>query len=461
MIIRKRNWKSVFASSYMRNDVIKNLILFFSCIVAMSSLLLTTGFYHGSNIMIDKAKNSLVDSGNFQVSIKEYYDNGDSPIRLVRTSRPSKEEMAFLSDVVPSAIIANDYANLFPGDYQLLDNDEPLTEMSFIPVHSFTYLSSKRDLLVTGSLPYRNDMSDICVNEKAVERLGLANDEAIGHRLFLSVSTKITYIHENVMVEDAFFFESPLRICAVFRELSFLNVPKIFYSHSVLERMLEYYVLEDISEARQEETTCLALFSLLSNDDYLANYRMRVFVLDSLEIPLMDNLSAMLDQSDSSIVLTSDASLVKSTYEQLTRASFYSMLVFAFVAMLGTGSIMAIGSFSNYVFNKKDSAILSCLGARRSDIHAIFLRQSMAIICLSALISVGISMILQQALNTLLERYVALERIIAIPWQSLFGIPFALPLILLIVSILFSLVFTIVPLSLYKAQPILQELRDQ
>lgn len=460
MRLIRRNWKSVFAWSYMKNDFTKHVILFLSCLVALSSLLLTIGFYSGSNQAIDEAKNSLVDSFNYQISVKEYHDSSHSPIRLVRTSRPALEEIGFLSTAVPSVIISNDYQNLFPGDYRLQSGNKDVVGMSFIPIYSFTLMEQRRHLLMQGKIPSGESINDICINEEGLKTLGIDITSAIGHKLDLFIKTKISLAFNDATISDVFYYDGQLRICAVFKELTFLNTPRIFFSQSALETLLANHLLEDVSEVRETPTTCLDLFMILDNNHPLLNFQLRVFAADLIDIDLLDKMGELLRQNNSRFTLFSDASSLIKTYQQLTTASFYSMLVFAVIAMVGTCSIMAIGSFSNYVFNKKDSAILSCLGARKSDIRNIFINQTALILSVSAIVSLFVAWFLKQCLNELLIDMFGSGTMIDIPYASFCNVLFGLPLMIVALAVVVSVIFTTIPLALYKSRPILDELRD-
>jgi ABC-type antimicrobial peptide transport system permease subunit len=153
--------------------------------------------------------------------------------------------------------------------------------------------------------------------------------------------------------------------------------------------------------------------------------------------------------------------MIQKTYQELMNATFYSMVVFVIIAIIGTCSIIATGSYSLFIAKKKDSAILSCLGARRRDVIKIFVDYTVAIVIGAALVSLPISLYLERTANNLLYQYFMFKNLIAIPYASFLKTPFLLLFILIASSLVVSCGCTILPILVYKKFSLAEELRDE
>jgi hypothetical protein len=175
----------------------------------------------------------------------------------------------------------------------------------------------------------------------------------VGQKLTIYIKTKITIDDEyNSVIEEVFLWQKEMMISGIFEELSFLNTPKIFYSHVAFEELLENYYLEDISDHFNRDISCLDIFRIIADNHYLTNYDFNVFVLSKDDLPVVSEISKKLESSGSNLALESSSLLIKNTYQELTKAAFYSMLVFLVIALVGTCSIMAIGAYS-IMFRKR------------------------------------------------------------------------------------------------------------
>lgn len=460
-MMKLSNWKDVFAWSYLKSDATKTIILFCSCFVSFTSLLLASGFYFGSNQSLEQTARNIVDSSHFQVSKKEYLATEGSPLSLVRSTRPSIADISFIDKHVSNFAITNNYQRLFPGNFRLSIGEEIISEAAFFPVFSFQQLLPLSYLLVEGEIPKRDNLNTIVVNQEFADLLAHQQPLLADKNLQIEIASPVTYQNDTGgFIEDVFLFQSELRIAAVFKELSFLNTPKIFFSYWALEKHLSEYELEDISDFRAKKTTCTDLYDLIDDHHYLANYSRNLFALDGKSIEEMMSLSSNLKENESSISIESNTMMIKQTYVELSKAAIYSMVVFVFIAIVGTCSIMAIGAYSNYVSKKKESAILVCLGAKQTSIYTIYAFQSLAISLSALFVSILFAIGLEIYLNILFAKRFMINSLINIPLLSINGSPLGIIAILLFLAITISVLFTTIPLMFYKKLPLGELLRE-
>jgi putative ABC transport system permease protein len=316
-------------------------------------------------------------------------------------------------------------------------------------------------LLCDGDIPRQESINYVAINKSFADSISSNNNSVIGTLLWLEIQSPVTYQNDDgQFVDDVFLFQGEVMIKAVFQELSFLNTPKIFYSLVALENLLSSYILEDISDLRNANTSCVELFDLLGSDHYLLNYGLNLFALDQDSIEKISMLSSLLEENESFIAIESPAMMIKQSYSQLSLATIYSMLVFVVIAFIGTCCIMGIGSYSNYVAKKKESAILSTLGASKRNIRSIFFSQSLFVSVSAGFVSIILAIMLTKLINPFLENNFMTKSLIKIPFNYFLGIPYGLIIFLLLISILMSFLFTSLPLSIYKGLSLADELRD-
>ncbi|MDY0345023.1 MAG: ABC transporter permease [Bacilli bacterium] len=454
-------WKGKIAKSYLRDDMIKNIILFCSTLISFSSLLLATGFYYGAIQVVENAQKNIIDSSLFKAVKKESVSNNSSPLSLVKLSRPSREDLGFVDTNISSAIITNDYSKLFPGSHSLYFNEKRIDSALFSPVYSYHHLQEKSSLLVQGSIPREEDLEKVAINKTFALSIADETKNLIGEKITLEIETKIA-INDSfgTIINDLFMLSIELEISGIFEELAFLNTSKIFYSHIALENVLEDKHLEDLSNHFNTDITCQNIFSLIDDNHYLTNYGLNVFVLDNNEVESIATLSETLQKSESMISLESSAIMIQNTYQELTEAAFYSMLIFIVIAFFGTGSIMAIGSYSNYVSKKKESAILTCLGANKKCIFDIFFYETMLITVSASIASLAIAYSIQILANNFFYKHYMFKNLIAIPYSSILNIPFFIIFVVLTLVYICTLIFTYLPLRFYKGLSLADELRE-
>ena len=455
------NWQDKFVWNYLKSDTPKTIILFCSCLISFCSLLLSSGFYVGSNEALSHLSEKILDSSSFNISKKEYLNTQDSPVSLVRSTRPEIQDLLFINNYVSNYVLSNDYSRLFPGNYKLKAGEINISEVTFCPIYSFQELFSYHDLLCDGDIPRQESINYVAINKSFADSISSNNNSVIGTLLWLEIQSPVTYQNDDgQFVDDVFLFQGEVMIKAVFQELSFLNTPKIFYSLVALENLLSSYILEDISDLRNANTSCVELFDLLGSDHYLLNYGLNLFALDQDSIEKISMLSSLLEENESFIAIESPAMMIKQSYSQLSLATIYSMLVFVVIAFIGTCCIMGIGSYSNYVAKKKESAILSTLGASKRNIRSIFFSQSLFVSVSAGFVSIILAIMLTKLINPFLENNFMTKSLIKIPFNYFLGIPYGLIIFLLLISILMSFLFTSLPLSIYKGLSLADELRD-
>lgn len=452
-----------FSFVYFKNNLLKNIFIFLSLVISFSSFLLAIGFYEGTNKFIENSQNHLVDMNYFNISKKETYAFENSPFQLVKFKRPKENDVLFLEHYLEEYVISYDYQKIFPGAFSLLYFEKQITDCLFSPFYNIDQLKMKSDLLIHGEIKKEDSLFDIYINETFAKTLSQDLESLINSTLSLTTENKIIYDF-SLPLEinfDYFNVQNNFKISGIFRELNFLNEPKLFYSYSSLEVLLKNTILENLSEFRQIQTSCYDLFSLIDDENYLHNYQLNLFIFSSNDYISLSMLIKTLEESHSQIEIFSTSELIKKTYFELTKASFYSMIIFIVIAFLGSAFLIMISAYTNFVTRKKDAALLVILGLKHESLFNIFYYEILFVSLLSVLFSFLFSCLLSKLANLYFLNKFSFEKLIIIPISKFLNINFFLPFLCIFIASFLSYLFTFFPLYRQKKKPLIDELKEE
>ena len=248
---------------------------------------------------------------------------------------------------------------------------------------------------------------------------------------------------------------------AVVKEFSFLNTPKVYYSYPALKKELGTLYLENISDYQSEPVSYLDYIQDSDDDNQICSYSSEIFICSIDESSAFFEKIKKLSESESTFQIESQAYDIQQSYKTFIESFSTALFVFAIIAFLGVNFILGMISLSTFIENKKNSAILTCLGARNRSIQSIYLSENYIVVFVSIVISIFLAILLQFLLNNLISKNFALDNLIAIPFMSFYGYPFALPILLILIALVFSTIFTLIPMLIYRHMSIADELRDE
>ena len=195
------------------------------------------------------------------------------------------------------------------------------------------------------------------------------------------------------------------------------------------------------------------------SDDAVSSYSSYIFLTDLSEsTEFFEKIKKLKNQS---LEITSTVADIKETYTTFISSFSKTLLVFSGIAFIGINFILGMISLSSFLQNRKNTAILTCLGSRNSSIYNLHLYENYIVIAISFWISMFLANFAQKKLNPYLSNKFSLSNLITIPFESFYGIPFGLILILSSVIVVCSTIFTMVPMLIYRHGFITEELRDE
>ena len=452
------SWISKFLNTNLRKNFFKNLFSIFSCSIGFASVFLCVGFLVGSEKSHEEALSKNLSIGNATVSKVEAVEITDSPLTYQKMVRPDlfevdKEFLEF------SSIRVEENLSYFLSSFATCTyQNETYTNFQMVPLYDFSLKSFGGDLLVEGSGGNEN-FDEIIVNKEFEELVGesLLN-KTIVLRNNASTSYK-TFEEDTPFVKDELNIERPMKVVGVIKEFPFLNSPKVYYSYNGGRNFLKSQPMENLSYYFGEPYTFYDFLIDCDPDDPVSSYSSYIFLTDLNESEKFFERIKALDRKD--LEVTSTVANIKDTYVTFISSFSKTLLVFSIIAFVGINFILGMISLSSFLQNRKNAAIMTCLGSRNSSIYKLHLFENYLIIAISFWISLLLSNFLQSLINPFISNKFSLSNLISIPFESYFGIKYGLIILLAAMVVICSTIFTIVPMIFYRHGYITEELRDE
>ena len=456
-------WSSLFTKLNLKLNKKKNVFSIIACTIGFAFIFLSFGFYSGSQTSQENALKNNLATLHATASSKTFFEIQNSPLSYVKAVRPTLHEVEKNTSSLPTLIAEPSLSYLFSpypyGSYRR----KSIEGFSLVPLYDTSLDSFGKELIIAG-IPPSQKLEDVIVNEEFLNLLSATPSEIIDDNFSISYSTVISFLTgdvDNPIIKDSYSYSFNLRISAVVREFSFLNTPKIYYSYPLVRQELEKTYMENISDYLGTYISFYDYILDCKNDDAVSSYSYDLF-LDSIEDSNdFFKLVKQLSDEESSFQIDSTAYDVQQSYKTFIESFSYALFVFVGISFIGVNFILGMISLSTFIENKKNSAILTCLGSRFRTIQSIYLSENLIIVIISIILSIFLSLGLSQILNFIIFKNYSLENLISIPFLRFFNIPFALPLLIAFIAIMFSCLFTLIPMFLYRHVSLSDELRDE
>lgn len=446
---RHRNdWTSTLVNHNFRKRLKRNFVSILGMTISLTFCYLLFGFSNQSNNAIQDISMKHFDYGT-SVLRKELKTESDSPVSLIKTMKPNEEEIDDMETKFPSFKIMPNYDQILGTSRLYLNNDE--TE-EINKSYVLNYSSSvNNNLVIQGTISDAFSWNDVVVNKRAFEMI----DNRMLH--FKIIYERTYNLADSSTLVDILEIEQQLNIIAVVDELEFLMTPKIYFNYSKVDELFAEIELENYSDYKNKTYTWKDMVEQASDSEDISSYSMRCFLKNINEKDKVLELSNYL-QND--VRLENDSLSVKEALESLTLAASVGLEIFLVIALMGSILIVGVFSYSAYCDDKKESSILSCLGAKNSAIIGIFTTESLIVTFFSFLFSTVFSALLQKPVNLLLLKTINIPNLIEIPFKNLYGIKGLLPLAVFVISMMLTMLFSSIPIFINKKISIKKELSD-
>ena len=451
-------WLNQIIKSNFLKRFKRNIFSITALTVGIVSCLLIVGFSNGKDESIIRSMKRQFDYGSASINKENKINSADSPITLIQTVRPSQEEIQYLRNNYEDFNICYSYDALITPYPTITFNDSTIENFTYLPVYSFVDKSTDHSLLSKGKIPTFDTLNQVVINSKAYEELNkMFKFDCLNAYLRIKDEHSYSYFTNNIetpYITDYFTFDRLVQIVGVVDEITFLNVPKIYYSYIALDSYLDEVYLNNLSSYDYEISWKQRIIESQDNEDISA-YTCRLFLKDFQSVDTLKEAK----ENVRDYVITCNALTIEETLFSLVEAASIGMEVFLVIALVGVAMIIGIISFASYNEDIKDSAILLCLGARRDDVALIYIIESIFLGIISVFLSLIIAILLTKPINILIHRFTSLIDVIDIPFSSFYNRALLLPIIIFVGTILICILSTYLPIAFSKKISLKEELK--
>ena len=460
--INKNRPNQAWLNQIVKSNFIKrfkrNIFSISALTIGLVSSLLIIGFSNGKEQSILKSMQKQFDYGSASINKENKIRNPNSPITLIQTIRPSQEEIQELTSEYEDFHICYSYDALLTPYPEISINDAIIEDFTYMPIYSFTDESTNHELLIKGKLPSFDTLNQVVINTKAYNELNkLFKFDCLNSYIRIKDQHSYSYYTNNIetpYITDYFTYDRLVQIVGVVDEITFLNMPKIYYSFKALDNYLDDTYLNNLSAYDYQISWKQRIIEAQDNED-ISSYTCRLFLKDYRNI----NKLKTTKEEITDYVITSNALTIEETLFSLVEAASVGMEVFLVIALVGVAMIIGIISFASYNEDIKDSAILLCLGAKRDDIALIYIIESMLLGLIAIVLSFFISFLLTKPINLLINKFTSLIDVIDIPFKMFYNHAFFLPIIVFVGTLLICTISTYLPIAFSKKISLKEELK--
>ena len=459
---RKDDWIFTLSKHNFIRRFKRNLISCLSLSIGLIASFLIIGFNIGSGDSLKKRSYQQYDYGVSILYKKTSQSVSGSKINLVQMNRPDESELYLIQDYYSNFYLEPNTDCLLPTYPIIRLGDEIIEEISYQPIYSYVDDSSNRNLLLEGNIPNEDTLFEVVINKKAYDLLKKkikGNPIGIDLRIYSDYEYHYYLGDElNTVLTDVFIFDKEIKIVGVMDDFNFLSTPKIYYSYVSLKDLLQNSFLNNLSQYYEYDVSWYDQLLDCPSTDSLSSYSYRLFLKNKDDISKIETIVSNIPNP---YKVESSSVLISQSLFDLVNAACVGMDMFLAIALIGTALILGIVSFSSYSEDKKCSAILSCLGAKKSEIFSIYLYENIVIGVIALLLSFIISPFLSYGINALILYLSSFSNMITIPFYEFLGKKLLFPLIILISTLFVCIVSTYIPLFFSKKISLKEELADE
>lgn len=428
---------SITVTNMKRNfkyNVINSVSAAFSLFIMVISLFFNSGIQSSRE---DLAK-SYTDYNLYQISKSEKEEIKDSLVNLVKSEKPSYEEVQTLFYEVKDCLIFDDFSYFNNGEKAIFNGEKRLTNFTIKPYFNKRYEAN--DLIVN---------TLFAENYKKEFGLNLTVDEEIEIELNRDYLYFNEAIQENIVESFSFTFNGKIR--EIRNEFSYLNTPSIYYSPPYYEEILKNLIAEKTSEVEGANVSFYDLLTRANSDDSITNYSYQIVALTEES---NKKIREMIEEENSAnLTISNTSNTLVNSFLTLSESIFLGINIFIITALLTSIFISGFLSYSTSLRNRKQSAILSVLGAKKRDIIKIYLKEEMNYtiigLFLGLLITIGASLLL----NNYLSGFFVTNNLIKINYLTTF--------FMMILLMILSYSVDYLTLKFQKEKKVYEELKEE
>ena len=423
----------------LKKDLGKNIIAIISLIFTVCVCFISMGFNNGvENNSLNLIK-QFQNNNSYKVSTIIYEQLNDSNLKLQKTEKPTLEEIETIFGSYENFEL-HDNVDYFFGETKETRIDKELQEnITYVPVNNIN----------ANNIVYVNDAFNNAYKENH-------DGESLLYKT-INLHLKRNYLYKNTtgkgnnLISENFIMYIPLYVGKIVNEFSYLNYPKVYFSIDYFETILDSHYCNEIFKETGIKFTYLSLLQDASKNSELGNYSYQVF-LDSIE-NVFDFNNKISNFSKYKII--NEPFTTVDSFKELSSSLYDGFIFFIFIVVASSIALISFLSYSTYVFNKKQSAILTILGAKNDDICMVYIVEQVVVGFISLLFSFLLIPFIQKILNKIILAKTRFEELISVPTEL------NTKLLISIIFIGLIFIFVCLPLVISKNNEIYKELKEE
>lgn len=432
----KKKYINKIVNKNMHKNIRINILSIFSSFFSIAVILLSLFFNSGIKNNKENLINSYVDRSTFKVSKEETSEIENSLVNVVKNERPKSEDVYFLLEGC-DYIILNSYDFYFTGDKSLIFNNEKINDFNLLP-----YV----DLSIDENYVYFNDAMK--------EKFSFLSDIKENDEITLSLKKTFYYFNEEIEenIKENFYIDLNFIFKEFKREFRYLSMPTFYYSPIYLEKVLKSKSAIETTKKVQKEITYFDLVNDAKPDNELSSFASYLFSFnEKTNERIYEKMNK--NHADLNLNFTNNGYILVNSFLDLTNSIFLGLNIFIVICLITSFFISSFLAYSSSLDNRKESAILSVLGAREDDVLSIYLTEQISYVLLGACLGILGSYSLSYIINFFLKKFLVSEEIIQID--------IIVALVVACTYTLISFVLNYLPLKFKKSRPIYEELKEE
>lgn len=428
--IRKVSFKNI------KKNIKRNLVNVFSAAFSIIVLLLSLFTREGILNSETKLLNTYGDKNTFAVSIVKNENIDDSPLSLERLERPTHNQISTLLDG-NGCVIDYSYDYFFANKCEL--------------IHGKSFEKKFDEFDIKPVIHPKLAIDECIVNKALFDQLEV---EPFLKEISIITETSYSYFSEysNSTINEKINLKLYLRVKEVVDEFNYMNTPTLYYQSTLMEKVLKNSEATKSTIDRAQKVTYYDLLTEAKNNSELSSYKLNVFAFNEDERNHLYNL--MSNKKGSQIFkLENFGYTMVTSFLEISNSVFLGMNIFIVLAILTSLFINGFLAYSSAILNRKESAILSSLGATNSEVMEIYLEEQLIMATIGIVVGTAFSYIISILLNNKFNEF--------FKFQGLINIDFIDTFLLICIFIVLIFASCYLPLKIMKAKNIAEELKEE
>ncbi len=418
----------------IRTNVINSICAGFSVFSMILSLFFNSGINHTKDFLLK----TYADSNTYVVSKVTEEEIKDSLISLVKNTKPNYNEIQTLTNDIGDCLIFDDFTYFLSGTKKLLVENETLTEFTLKPYFNKNHA-----------------VNDICVNDSFIElfKKQFNFSPKIGTQFELQLSKQHVYFNENnnENVVENFNVSVDISLKEIKDEFGYLTTPTLYYSPILIENILKETEAIKTTAINKEKTSFYDLLEKAENDEAITNYAYNVITLNDESNENLIKLSK--DKNFQGFNISNNSQTIVNSFMNLSNSVFLGINIFIFLAIVTSLFISAFLSYSSSIRCRKESAILTILGAKDKDILKIYLKEEMIFTVVGLLLGILGAFAFTPLLNNFLQSFFVVPSVINLNMLTI--------LFIFILLIILNFSLNLLTLKFQKRKNVCEELKEE